>query len=188
MSYKIVISTLLSLSALACSELPKSTQLAGQTIDRFQVQNEVVTDTHNNLMWSRCLLGAAWNGTTCAGKATSYGWQEAQDAVKKSTLASFNDWRIPTLEELKTLADKETETAVPMVKIPHINQTVFPTPNCQGATRSAAHHDGHSCWQWSSTPIKDSKHYIWIVYFDYGYGSANYEADVFALRLVRNAR
>jgi hypothetical protein len=29
---------------------------------------------------------------------------------------------------------------------------------------------------------------MWIVYFDYGYGSANYEADMFALRLVRNIR
>lgn len=183
MNYKIVISTLLSLSALACSEFPKKSQ-AYQTIDRFQVQNDLVTDTRSHLMWSRCLLGATWNGATCAGKATSYGWQEAQEAVKNSTYAGFNDWRIPTLEELKSLADKET--AVPMVKIPNINQTVFPTPNCQGATRSSEHHDGHSCWQWSSTPIKDSQHYTWIVYFDYGYGSANYEADTFALRLVRN--
>jgi hypothetical protein len=183
MNYKIVISTLLSLSALACSELPKPAPV-GQTIGRFQVQDHVVIDTRSNLMWTRCLLGATWNGTTCEGKATSYGWQQAQELAKHSTYADFDDWRIPTFEELKSLADKET--AVPMVKIPNINQTVFPTPNCQGATRSAAHHDGHSCWQWSSTPIEGSQHYIWIVYFDYGYGSANYEADMFALRLVRN--
>jgi hypothetical protein len=185
MNYKIVISILLSLSALACSELPKPAPV-GQTIGRFQVQDNVVTDTRSHLMWTRCLLGAAWNGTTCEGKAASYGWQQAQELAKNSNYADFDDWRIPTFEELKSLADKET--AVPMVKIPNINQTVFPTPNCQGATRSAAHHDGHSCWQWSSTPIKDSQHYIWIVYFDYGYGSANYEADMFALRLVRNIR
>jgi hypothetical protein len=188
MNYKIVISTLLSLSTLACSELPKSTQAAVETIDRFQVQNEIVTDTRSNLMWSRCLLGATWNGSTCEGKATSYGLQEAQNIAKTSNYGGFNDWRIPTLEELKTLADKETETAVPSVKIPLMNLTVFPTPHCQGATRSASHHDGHSCWQWSSTPIKDSKHYMWIVYFNYGYGSANYEMDTFALRLVRNNR
>lgn len=185
MNYKIVISALLSLSAMACSELPKSIRIE-QTIDRFQVQDNVVTDTRSHLMWTRCLQGASWNGTTCAGKAASYGWQQAQELAKNSTLADFDDWRIPTLEELKALADKET--AVPMVKIPNINQTVFPTPNCQGATRNAAHHDGHSCWQWSSTPIKDSRHYMWIVYYDYGYGSANYEADRFALRLVRNNR
>lgn len=185
MNYKIVISTLLSLLALACSEWPKSTPV-GQTIDRFQVQDNVVTDTRSHLMWTRCLLGASWNGTTCAGKAAGYGWQQARELAKNSTYADFDDWRIPTLEELKALADKET--AVPMVKIPNINQIVFPAPNCQGATRSAAHHDGHSCWQWSSTPIKDSRHYMWIVYFDYGYGSANYEADRFALRLVRNNR
>ncbi len=185
MNYKIVINTLLSLSALACSELPKSTQ-TGEGIDRFQVQDMVVTDTRSNLMWTRCLLGAAWNGATCEGKAASYGWQQAQELAANSNYADFNDWRIPTLEELKSLADKET--AVAMVKIPNINQAVFPTPRCQGATRTASHHDGHSCWQWSSTPIKDSRHYMWIVYFDYGYGSANYEADMFALRLVRNNR
>ncbi|MGZ5052652.1 MAG: Lcl C-terminal domain-containing protein [Methylobacter sp.] len=185
MNYKIVFSSLLALSALACSELPKSSPV-GQTIDRFQVQDNVVIDTHSRLMWTRCLLGATWNGTTCEGKADSYGWQQAQKLAKDSTYAGFDDWRVPTLEELKSLADKET--AVPMVKIPNINQTVFPTPNCQGARRTASHHDGHSCWQWSSTPIKDSRHYMWIVYFDYGYGSANYEADMFALRLVRNNR
>ena len=185
MNYKIILSTLLSLSTLACSELPTSTP-ASQTIDRFEVQNEVVVDTRSNLMWSRCLLGETWNGNTCEGKAKSYGWQKAQEVAKNASHAGFNDWRIPTLEELKLLADKETD--VPMVKIPHINQTVFPTPNCQGATRSASNHDGHSCWQWSTTPIKDSGHYMWIVYFGYGYGSANYEADMFALRLVRNNR
>lgn len=185
MNYKIVISTLLSLSALACSELPKSTPIE-QTIERFQVRENTVLDTRSRLMWTRCLLGATWNGTTCEGKASSYGWRQAQELAENSTYADFNDWRVPTLEELKSLADKET--AVPMVKIPNINQTVFPTPSCQGATRTVLHHDGHSCWQWTSTPIKDSRHYMWIVYFDYGYGSANYEADMFALRLVRNNR
>lgn len=135
MSYKIIINTLLSLSALACSELPKSTQM-GQTIGRFQVQDNVVTDTRSNLMWTRCLLGAAWNGTTCEGKAASYGWQQAQELAKNSNYADFNDWRIPTFEELKSLADKET--AVPMVKILILIKRVSP-PQTVKALRVAPH-------------------------------------------------
>lgn len=187
MNYKILCNALFPLALLACSHTPVSERNT-QTIDRFQVQNDVVADTRSQLMWTRCLLGATWNGTTCAGKASSYGWPEAQKMLKTFTYAGYSDWRIPTLAELKTLVDTETETAVPAVKIPHINQSVFPTPYCKGAARGPSDHDGHSCWQWTSTPVESDPHFGWIVYFDYAYHSAIYETDRFALRLVRNHR
>lgn len=187
MNYKSLSCGFFSLTLIACSHTAVSERSA-QAIDRFQVQDDVVTDTRSQLMWTRCLLGATWNGTTCEGKAASYGWQEAQDRLKTFIYAGYGDWRIPTLAELKTLVDNETETAVPTVKIPHVNQSVFPTPYCKGAARGPADHDGHSCWQWTSTPVESNAHYGWIVYFDYAYHSGIYEADRFALRLVRNYR
>jgi hypothetical protein len=183
MNCKIIISSLLSLSTFACSELPKSTQ-AVQTIERFQVQNDIVTDTKSGLMWTRCLIGAKWDGKTCEGKAIGYEWKKAQEVVKSSNYGGYSDWRIPTLAELKTLVDSESGEGLD--KIPHVNQTVFPTPYCKGANRSATDHDGHSCWQWTTTPVENYSYHGWLVYFEYAYNTGIYEADNFALRLVRN--
>ncbi len=186
MNYKIIIGTLLSLVAMACTELPKSMPTT-QTIDRFQVQHDVVTDTRSHLMWSRCLLGATWNGISCEGKPSKYSWQQIHNLVRTLNYAGYSDWRVPSFEELKSLAD--SESSAPMIKISYLNPTVFPMPNCQGAKSGLGlNNDGHVCWHWSSTTIEGSKHYVWIMYFGYGHGSANYEADMFALRLVRNNR
>ena len=182
MNYKkIVISTLLPLSVTACSGLSNPFQ-SWQTIDRFQVQEGVAVDTRSGLMWTRCLLGATWNGNACAGTATLYTWQQTQSLPKTLNYAGYNDWRVPTLEELKTLADREN--AASTVALPQLNQLVFPTPNCYG-TEGGLSSEGRACWQWSSTPIEGSDHHVWIVYFGYGYGNANYDADAVALRLVR---
>jgi hypothetical protein len=190
MKYKkvIIISSFL-LAIISCADLsrPFSPQLqASQTVGRFQVSNGVAVDTHSNLMWSRCLVGATWNGTTCEGTPNTYSWQQIQTLVKSLNYAGYSDWRIPTLEELKSLADKES--IPPAIKVLYLNQTVFPLPNCLGPKSGAAglQNNGHACWHWTSTPIEGSHNYAWIVYFGYGYGSASYETDTFALRLVRN--
>lgn len=185
MNYKnIVISTLFSLSVTACSGLGLSSSFQSeQTIQRFQVQKGVALDTNSRLMWSRCLVGTTWNGYSCEGVTGLFGWYQLQSVAKAANYAGYNDWRVPTLAELKTLAD--SETGVPVAKIPHLNQLVFPTLNCL-ATPGSLSPNAPECWQWTSTPIEGSHHYAWTVYFGYGYGSANYERDAFALRLVRN--
>lgn len=192
MNYKIVISTLLALSAIGCTRTPSggsglsSALQSPQTIQHFQVQDSLATDTRSGLMWMRCLSGTTWNGYACVGSPTLYGWQQLQIVTKTMNYAGYNDWRVPTLEELKTLADSETGT--PAIKIPHLNQLVFPTPDCLGIEEGIVNSTGRACWQWTSTPIEGSDYYAWIVYFGYGYGSANYATDTFALRLVRNNR
>lgn len=185
---KVSLSFGLFLPLVACSQFsapvkPVASLQATQTIGRFQVQDHLVVDTSSNLMWTRCLVGANWDGLSCSGKPLLHGWQQGQNFAKSTHYAGFNDWRVPTLNELKTLVDKEV--AAPKAAIPHINQAVFPTPDCHGIN-GGLNSDGHACWQWSSSPIDGSDHYAWIVYFGYGYGSANFEADTFALRLVRN--
>ncbi|CAK0768119.1 hypothetical protein CCP3SC1AL1_4330002 [Gammaproteobacteria bacterium] len=63
---------------------------------RYQDHGDgTVTDVVNHLRWKRCAEGQTWTGGTCAGEATTYTWNE---------LPTFSGgWRVPTIEEAKTL-------------------------------------------------------------------------------------
>jgi hypothetical protein len=186
MNYKVLVGALV-LSIVACSpnRPPNNAQVVASA-DRFQVGDNVVIDSRSNLMWSRCLLGAFWNGMSCAGLPTVYSWTQVQTLVRTIDYAGYNDWRIPTLDELKSLA--EQDSVVPMLKTTYLNQAVFPMQNCQRTQFDVSNSSEQRCWHWTSTPIEASDHYLWIVYFGYGYGSGNDTTDAFALRLVRNNR
>ena len=59
----------------------------------------VIRDTVNNLEWQRCSVGQTWNGAAqrCDGTAAEYNWNQA------TQLTAAGGFRIPTIEELKTL-------------------------------------------------------------------------------------
>lgn len=64
--------------------------------------NGTVTDTKAKLMWKKCSEGQ--NGNNCTGKTSNYMWDDALSAFGKGiTFASYNDWRLPTVEELHKL-------------------------------------------------------------------------------------
>lgn len=83
-------------------------------IDRYLVKGGLVTDTSTGLMWMRCSLGQNWDGVTCLGSIEGYTWEDAKGVsqsnptsvdgeVMEFSYGGYNDWRIPTLNELKTL-------------------------------------------------------------------------------------
>lgn len=63
-----------------------------------------VTSNQSGLIWDRCLKGTAWNGSTCAGSATSDTYAVANTYCAASSVAG-RVWRIPTIRELLTLPD-----------------------------------------------------------------------------------
>lgn len=72
-------------------------------------------------------------------------WKKAQAAAAKLDVAGFNDWRLPTVEELFLLADRTKYS-------PAIDTAFFP--------------DCKSDWYWTSTPAAYSPGgYAWSVYF-----------------------
>ena len=116
-------------------------------------KNGTVTDTKTQLMWKQ------------ASEAGEYTWDAAMAKFGKNvSFAGYEDWRMPTIEELKTLVDKK--------HCPTIDPTAFPnTP---------------STWYWSST-VRDTSN-AWVVYFLYGGASWDVRNGGNHVRLVRSSQ
>jgi hypothetical protein len=137
-------------------------------------KNGTVTFKTTGLTWQKCSVGQTWTGDTCSGEATSMNWN---DAMKLSnSFAGYNDWRLPTKEELMTLVfcsdgkhntDFSCKNALD-VNRPTIITTYFPN------TQSGRY--------WSSSPYSS---YAWSVYFYYGYSYSYSKDGDYFVRLVR---
>ena len=151
-----------SVSAQTCSTtIVKTTPTAAFSL----YSNGAVTHTKTGLMWRRCLLGQAWDGSNCTGNATSYTWSQALLAV--DAYAGYSDWRVPNKNELASLVERAC-------LYPAINTTVFP--------------NDPSSFVWSSSPNAYDSGYAWGVSFYYGYVSDGYETYGSHVRLVRGGQ
>ncbi|WP_081624475.1 DUF1566 domain-containing protein [Thioalkalivibrio sp. AKL7] len=115
-------------------------------------------------------LGQSWEGDTCTGNATRYNLDRAQTAVQDLNdgggYGGHTDWRVPSLEELRTLVycssgqpahfKNDNDACSDPTGEPTIVSDVFPnTPAL-------------SFWSASTTEGDPSK--VWFV--DFGNGSA----------------
>jgi len=110
--------------------------------------NDTITDTETNLVWQK-------------NHAGPMSWQDAMDYASKLSLASYNDWRLPTAGELFALIDLS---------------------KCNPATDFP---ETPSKWFWSSSSYAPHSGYAWYVSFDYGYvnnGGKNYGYSVRCVR------
>jgi hypothetical protein len=135
------------------------------TSDYVDQGNGTTTHTPSGLVWKRCAEGQTWSGSTCTGTASTYTWYAA--LALSSTFAGNSDWRLPTTEELSSLADYTTFS-------PAINTGVFPnTP---------------SSLFWSGSPDAYHSGYAWGVYFNYGHVNYGGRNDDGSVRLVRGGQ
>ena len=114
-----------------------------------------VTDTSSSLIWQQ------------ATAPNTYNWDQAIAYCSGLSLAGYTDWRLPTLDELKTLVDS-TQTP------PKINHTFFPD------TRWDVY--------WSSTTYADSANSAWGVYFFYGKDITCNKSTSYYVRAVRGGQ
>lgn len=133
--------------------------------------NGTVTDTWTGLIWQRCSLGQTWDASsgTCTGNVTTYNWQDAMIQAMFDDLAGHRDWRLPNIEELRSLVAYDRH--------PTINRNVFPnTPT--------------SYWSryWSSSPDAGTSWYAWGVSFYHGYANDDGRSSGYAVRLVRSGQ
>lgn len=88
-------------------------QATNYQVNSTSLENEidkgVWTDPSTGLMWARISIGQEWVNGECVSKAEWLDCHKASPACKKLKLAGYNDWRLPTIKELKTLM-KANET------------------------------------------------------------------------------
>lgn len=62
------------------------------------------TDPKTGLTWSRCLLSTSWEYGRCSQNyPEQYSWADAVLKVNDLTLFGYDDWRLPTVQELNTV-------------------------------------------------------------------------------------
>ena len=130
-----------------------------------ELDQGVWADPNTGLMWARISIGQEWKNGKCLGDAKRLNWDNAKKECRNSKLANFNDWRLPTIDELKTL----------MIQ----GKSGY---NCPQNMLYQPNKDSFG-YYWSDSPNVEI--YAWDVGFDYGtsnYGSKNYNYYVRAVR------
>jgi hypothetical protein len=116
---------------------------------------EVVNDLTNNLMWQ----------DDEDVRTVQKNWQGAMDYCQNLNLAGHSDWRLPNLEELKTIVDKNND---PAIKSEFKNTTSYS--------------------YWSSTPGAGGSYGAWVVYFSGGGEDSDNEYNYNTVRCVRDSK
>ena len=114
-----------------------------------------VTDNGTGLMWAQATAPAA---TT---------WKEALAWCESQVLAGYNDWRLPTIKELASLVNNNTDGQF-------IDVNNFP--------------DTTSAYYWSSTTSANSPDNAWAVNFTYGMSIRSNKSVLYDVRAVRDGR
>lgn len=122
-----------------CTDGASKDRATTPAADFVDLGNGIVEHEPTGLQWSRCAIGQTFNGRGCDGAATVFHWDEARDAIDRlnasGELAGYSDWRLPTVEELRSIVEECRET-------PAINPDIFPDTPWSGFWTSTLHDDG----------------------------------------------
>jgi len=129
--------TLMAIVTLASAEFTKS--------------GNIVTDSVTSLQWQDDAIDS---NTT---------WQGAIDRCEALSLGGYTDWRLPNVNELKSIVDRTKSTPAIV----------------SGFTNTS------SSSYWSSTTSVDDSYDAWYVHFSNGYVGSNVKDYGYYVRCVR---
>ena len=146
-----------------------------------------LTDLSTDLQWMRCSLGQKWTGATCAGSADEMTWDSIMPNGEQKTwpkFAGFSDWRVPTIDELKTLIYCSSGQPDYWKVTNSFCQGGFGSPTIA----SEAFPNTPSIWFWSASPYANGSDSAWGVDFYYGSVNDGIKGNYRAVRLVRGGQ
>jgi len=117
-------------------------------------ENDTVFDTETNLQWQDDIYA----------KKVMKSFKMAQKECEELTFAGYDDWRLPDIRELKSIAD--TSGRNPAIK--------------KGFKNTA------SSFYWSSTEHADNPERAWFVSFDNGFKYSYHKNRSYYVRCVRS--
>jgi hypothetical protein len=161
---------------------PEATLQAGKYIDN---DDDTITDCSTNLMWKKYSEGQ--RSIACGkGMVRQYTWENAVNRFKQTSFAGYNDWRLPTIKELRSLTSCDRKVASPLIEARHattllrdkcakpaINHNIFPNTS---PTR-----------YWTSSTFFNKDDYAWTLHFDSGNDEESLKYYNASVRLVRNS-
>ena len=114
---------------------------------------KIVTDNSTKLQWQD-------------NESVSKKWTDAIDYCEALTLGGYNDWRLPNLNELRSIVDRSKSN-------PAIDSTFKNVV---------------SYYYWSSSTVVGYEDGAWGVYFDYGYDDWDDKSNEYYVRCVRDGQ
>jgi hypothetical protein len=127
--------------------------------------NGTVTDSATGLVWQKCSAGQGITlGNCITGSATTSTWSSAITYCEGLTLGGRSDWRLPNINELRSIVDYAKFSC------PTIDSTSFPNTQCDV--------------YWSSSTIAQNTSSAWYVGFGNGNVSLGGKTTNFYVRCV----
>ena len=179
----LLLASFLFLSCLDWSDSASPALSNDATDDDNTAGEEVWTDSTSGLMWQVTPTGGTMK------------WNSAKSHCQGLSLDGHNDWRLPTISELRSLIRgcDDTETGGDCgVTDECLDYGDCWNNTCQGCSSGGGPANGcywpsqlgGSCsWYWSSSAVADYADLAWYVGFNVGH--VNYRYDNYCARCVR---